>query len=41
MMLILDEATSALDASSEDLVRRAILQLIQNSRKTVLIIAHR
>uniref|UniRef100_A0A915Q7B1 Uncharacterized protein n=1 Tax=Setaria digitata TaxID=48799 RepID=A0A915Q7B1_9BILA len=41
MMLIMDEATSALDATSEDLVRRAILQLIKSSRKTVLIIAHR
>nr|ALI16768.1 haf ABC transporter 1 [Dirofilaria immitis]ALI16769.1 haf ABC transporter 1 [Dirofilaria immitis] len=41
MMLIMDEATSALDATSEDLVRKAILKLIKNSKKTVLIIAHR
>uniref|UniRef100_A0A1I8ESW9 ABC transporter n=1 Tax=Wuchereria bancrofti TaxID=6293 RepID=A0A1I8ESW9_WUCBA len=41
MMLIMDEATSALDATSEDLVRKAILKLIKDSKKTVLIIAHR
>uniref|UniRef100_A0A0R3RH81 ABC transporter n=1 Tax=Elaeophora elaphi TaxID=1147741 RepID=A0A0R3RH81_9BILA len=41
MMLIMDEATSALDATSEDLVRKAILKLIKSSKKTVLIIAHR
>ncbi|VDK62912.1 unnamed protein product, partial [Onchocerca ochengi] len=41
MMLIMDEATSALDATSEDLVRKAMLTLIKNSKKTVLIIAHR
>lgn len=40
-MLILDEATSALDATSEDLVRKAVLRLIKSSKKTVLIIAHR
>lgn len=41
MMLIMDEATSALDATSEDLVRKAILRLIKSNKKTVLIIAHR
>uniref|UniRef100_A0A914S099 Uncharacterized protein n=1 Tax=Parascaris equorum TaxID=6256 RepID=A0A914S099_PAREQ len=40
-MLILDEATSALDATSEYLVRTALNKLLENSRQTVLIIAHR
>ena len=38
-MLILDEATSALDAESEQLVQRAIANLIQN--RTTIVIAHR
>jgi subfamily B ATP-binding cassette protein MsbA len=38
-MLILDEATSALDAESEQLVQRAIGNLIQN--RTTIVIAHR
>jgi subfamily B ATP-binding cassette protein MsbA len=37
--LILDEATSALDAESEQLVQRAIANLIQN--RTTIVIAHR
>ena len=38
-VLILDEATSALDAESEQLVQRAIFNLIQN--RTTIVIAHR
>ena len=38
-MLILDEATSALDAESEQLVQRAIANLIQD--RTTIVIAHR
>jgi len=38
-VLILDEATSALDAESEQLVQRAIGNLIQN--RTTIVIAHR
>ena len=38
-MLILDEATSALDAKSEQLVQRAIANLIRN--RTTIVIAHR
>ena len=38
-VLILDEATSALDAESEQLVQRAIANLIQN--RTTFVIAHR
>src|SRR5437588_2253746 len=38
-VLILDEATSALDAESEQLVQRAIANLIRN--RTTLVIAHR
>jgi len=38
-MLILDEATSALDAESEQLVQRAIANLIKN--RTTIVIAHR
>ncbi|KAI1720572.1 ABC transporter transmembrane region domain-containing protein [Ditylenchus destructor] len=40
-VLILDEATSALDATSEYLVRKALSNLLENNRQTVLIIAHR
>lgn len=40
-MLILDEATSALDATSEYLVRKALNRLLENNKKTVIIIAHR
>ncbi|KAI1719568.1 ABC transporter domain-containing protein [Ditylenchus destructor] len=40
-VLILDEATSALDATSEYLVRKALQNLLENNRQTVLIIAHR
>lgn len=40
-ILLLDEATSALDATSEYLVRKALNNLLQNNRQTVLIIAHR
>ena len=38
-ILILDEATSALDAESEDLVQKALHNLMKG--RTVLIIAHR
>lgn len=38
-MLVLDEATSALDAESEQLVQRAIGNLIQD--RTTIVIAHR
>ena len=38
-VLILDEATSALDAESEQLVQRALANLIQN--RTTIVIAHR
>lgn len=38
-VLIMDEATSALDAESEQLVQRAIANLIQN--RTTIVIAHR
>ena len=38
-ILILDEATSALDAESEDLVQKALTNLMKG--RTVLIIAHR
>src|SRR5882672_6086814 len=38
-MLVLDEATSALDAESEQLVQRAIANLIQD--RTTVVIAHR
>lgn len=38
-VLILDEATSQLDAHSEDIVQRALAELMQN--RSVLVIAHR
>lgn len=38
-LLILDEATSALDAESEQLVQRALLNLIRD--RTTIVIAHR
>ncbi len=38
-VLVLDEATSALDAESEQLVQRALLNLIRN--RTTIVIAHR
>src|SRR5438270_8703619 len=38
-VLVLDEATSALDAESEQLVQRAIANLIRN--RTTIVIAHR
>jgi len=38
-VLVLDEATSALDAESEQLVQRAIANLIRD--RTTIVIAHR
>uniref|UniRef100_A0A914QMG0 Uncharacterized protein n=1 Tax=Panagrolaimus davidi TaxID=227884 RepID=A0A914QMG0_9BILA len=40
-LLIMDEATSALDATSEYLVRKALNNLLEHNKKTVIIIAHR
>ncbi len=37
--MILDEPTSALDAESEELIKQALLRLLQG--RTALIIAHR
>ena len=40
-ILLLDEATSALDTESEHLVQRALDTIINDSNKTVIVIAHR
>ena len=40
-LLILDEATSALDAKSEAAVQEALDRAMKNSRRSVLVIAHR
>ena len=40
-VLILDEATSALDAESERLVQAALDDLLENHRRTTVVIAHR
>ena len=40
-LLILDEATSALDAKSEAAVQEALDRAMQNSHRSVLVIAHR
>eukprot|EP01084_Bolivina_argentea_P162521 282823_1 len=40
-IILLDEATSALDTESEHLVQKALDSIINDSNKTVIIIAHR
>lgn len=40
-LLLLDEATSALDAESEFQVQKAIDNLIQSGKQTVVVVAHR
>ena len=40
-ILILDEATSALDVESEQIVQRAIDNLLEDSQRTTIVIAHR
>lgn len=40
-LLLLDEATSALDAESEYQVQKAIDNLIQSGKQTVVVVAHR
>lgn len=40
-ILLLDEATSALDTESESLVQKALDNLMQNKKRTIVVIAHR
>ncbi|KAK4526668.1 hypothetical protein GAYE_SCF26G4584 [Galdieria yellowstonensis] len=40
-LLLLDEATSALDAESESLVQEALDRLMEDSKRTTVVIAHR
>eukprot|EP01055_Gregarina_sp_Pseudo9_P000106 Gregarina_sp_Pseudo_9__105@NODE_106_length_4254_cov_20_974140_g98_i0_p1_GENE_NODE_106_length_4254_cov_20_974140_g98_i0NODE_106_length_4254_cov_20_974140_g98_i0_p1_ORF_typecomplete_len1335_score339_37ABC_tran/PF00005_27/1_4e43ABC_tran/PF00005_27/1_3e37ABC_membrane/PF00664_23/2_4e43ABC_membrane/PF00664_23/3_3e40SMC_N/PF02463_19/34SMC_N/PF02463_19/2_4e07SMC_N/PF02463_19/38SMC_N/PF02463_19/3_3e05AAA_21/PF13304_6/3_8e05AAA_21/PF13304_6/3_1e05TniB/PF05621_11/0_0001TniB/PF05621_11/0_23TniB/PF05621_11/0 len=40
-ILLLDEATSALDPESEEVVQKALDQLMQQSKRTTIVIAHR
>lgn len=40
-ILVLDEATSALDIESEQIVQRAIDKLLEDSKRTTIVIAHR
>eukprot|EP00914_Ancora_sagittata_P016069 GHVO01032108.1.p1 GENE.GHVO01032108.1~~GHVO01032108.1.p1 ORF type:complete len:618 (-),score=131.17 GHVO01032108.1:259-2112(-) len=40
-VLLLDEATSALDAESEKIVQTALDDLLQSSKRTTVVIAHR
>eukprot|EP01053_Blabericola_migrator_P001250 Blabericola_migrator_1__1249@NODE_1321_length_4808_cov_128_122759_g890_i0_p1_GENE_NODE_1321_length_4808_cov_128_122759_g890_i0NODE_1321_length_4808_cov_128_122759_g890_i0_p1_ORF_typecomplete_len1301_score241_60ABC_tran/PF00005_27/1e43ABC_tran/PF00005_27/1_2e37ABC_membrane/PF00664_23/2e41ABC_membrane/PF00664_23/1_6e39SMC_N/PF02463_19/35SMC_N/PF02463_19/4_5e07SMC_N/PF02463_19/11SMC_N/PF02463_19/2_2e05AAA_21/PF13304_6/0_00014AAA_21/PF13304_6/2_8e05AAA_15/PF13175_6/0_0014AAA_15/PF13175_6/7_5e05TniB/ len=40
-ILLLDEATSALDPESEEVVQKALDQLVKESNRTTIVIAHR
>ena len=40
-ILIFDEATSSLDINSEEIILKSINYLLQNSKCTIIIIAHK